>query len=253
MSAARRDMTVTGANWWSLRHGLLILAVRRCQPLWLDAGLPEALELHADAIRLVVLRFLLDAEGVRQEPSSAGHELNAGIDRVFTEVGRLGGSDLSEDLRIWLYRFHDGTQPWGIWVSLLAELSRAGGPSVDLSNFGISAATRQRVITLAQRRYGPYSEDFVGERERTAQAIPLSTDESRLLTIDTGSRGPEDDELLNIVADAAATAIYNSVWTFWQRLSCELQPTEVASFFDWAQAQHAALHEAWPVQLRPLV
>lgn len=245
-------MTVTGANWLPLRHGLLIVAVRRCRPLWLDAGLPDALELHADAIRLSVLRFLLSVEGVRHEPFSAGNELNAGIDDMFTEVGRVGGADLSDDLRRWLYRFHDGTQPWGIWVSLLAQLSRTGGPSVDLSNFGISAATRERIITLAQRRYGPYSEDSLAELERTAHAIPLSADESRLLTIDAGSRGPEDDELFDVVADATATAIYNKVWTFWERLSSALRPEEVVGFLDWAHAQHEALHEAWPVQLRPL-
>jgi len=252
LSGPQRDWTVTGSNWWSLRHGLLILAVRRCQPMWLDAGLPDALEMHADVVRSVLLRFLLDVERVRHDPYSAVRELNAELDRVFIEIAHNAGSRLSDDVRTWLYRFHDGTQQWEIWVSLLAQLSRANGPTVDLSNFGISVVARDRIIALARRRYGPHSEDLNRERQRMAYAIALSGDESRLLTIDAGSRGPEDDELFDIVTFASVTAIHNSVWTFWQRLSSELSPDEVASFFDWAHAQHAALHVAWPLELRPL-
>jgi hypothetical protein len=239
---------------WEWKYPFEILAVRRCEPLWPEVGLPDAVLRHAQRVRQIALDFCDDFIAAMSDGFGrpADRAARAAVDRAIEQVGALIDRGTSADLREWLVRFDLGPQRrlWPSWQMVIARLAAPKGTGVELETFGLGPELSNRLIAEARQRYGKDSRSL-DLAVQAARAIPLSARESGLLTIDAASRGPEDEELFDIVLHAEVKALDYRAWTFWRDVLLQLSEREIDQFMSWARAQAQARHMSTEDLVRP--
>ena len=231
------EMTVPISRWEEV---FWTLATRRAAVFWSEAGLPVSLSRRPEPALAAARGFLAR---VREDVIAEGPAATDAARIALGQIDDAYGSADGGEVRIWTDRYFlaPDRMKWGRWSQLIGMLARADGPEVPLHTT-ISPAHYAAITALARERYGTTERPDLNELETRARAIPLSGEEIDVLTIDAGSRGPEDPELFDTVTHAFVVASTHRAYTFWREVHA-LGDRELAEqLVGWGKREAARIH-----------
>lgn len=234
------DALTTVRFSWEWLAPLTILAVRRCQPFWLDAGLPADLETRPEGVLSTTREFLIARGRVAEDTSVAviSEMLDAAIERL---VGEYGDETARTVVR-WAdtYFVAPGHEQWSIWYRFLTDLVRLppDGAPAPIENLPISSERRALISQLISARIGVDVSKQLRARLVDAERIPLSPPEEEILRIDPSLVEPGEiatpypigDVLRAVIDDHRAHRVS-------LELDAMLSVAERVAIVEWAQAR----------------
>lgn len=210
----------------------MVLGVRRCEPLWQAAGVPQPIrELPAAALG-AAREFLLATVGDQD-----AIDFEAALARSFERLEDAYGADGALAVEAWGRRHFVRASPHGAleaWSAFFLAVVRASRLSRLASSLRMAPERKARALAALETQYSAPI-DRLGRVIAQAEAIPLSELEGRLIAYDPAVLSPGDDPHFPVVASAANAAHAEIARRMWLNLSALLEPQEQFAFVSWAR------------------
>ena len=210
----------------------MVLGVRRCEPLWQAAGIPEPIRESPPAALAAAREFLLATSGELD-----GVEFEAALVRTFERLEDEYGADAAIAVETWARRHFVRESPYDAfdaWNAFFLAVVRGRRLPLLAGSLRVAPERKARVLAALETQYGAPIDRLARVSEQ-AEAMPLSELEGRLIAYEAAILGPGDDPHFPVVAFAVNAAYAEISRQMWLTLIALLEAQEQSAFVGWAR------------------
>lgn len=213
--------------------------------MWPQIGVPPALIAAPAGVIGASREFVLELRrlALRGITQAIVPDIRLALDRLSMRLEQNYEQSVVDAVFDWGERYvvrSFGT--WDRWSLLLTSFAHHAAVGLEMT---LRPASYEWLLSEIQRLYGPAATAEVQDAARAARALPLLPVEGDLVIIDAGSRGPSDEELVDVVLPAVVIAWRHRAYTFWSEARGHLAEDEIRAFIE------AARERAVELQLDP--